>query len=281
MVPAGVPSDADSTDLRDLLPSANRGSLISSGRSRSALRRLLRYIQAALANCHHFCTLTCAPPVAPSSRYNILIIFRQPAKERSERALIKAHADSIIHQLFQLDRSVSSAAYFLPAFEIRNLTTTVQNLRAELQRAREARLPHMPFSFSHPDALVLVTDPLQQVPTPLPSIGVCNIFDTLVPHVSLAACGCMWMCCQDGRCCAVACPTLEVDRLPVHTCPYLQVHRSGRHLCCHPWCRDYKQGTSTATHRHKYLRLVAQQTQMTLIFHLMLQPPYQTRRTFV
>ena len=90
-------------------------------------------------------------------------MYSEPVRETEARQKVKAHADSIVHELFQLDRRISSAAYFLPAFEVRNLTAAVDQLRAELQKACGIRLPHVPFAFSDPSALVLVEDPLQQV----------------------------------------------------------------------------------------------------------------------
>ena len=80
-----------------------------------------------------------------------------------ERQSVKNEADGITHALFDLDRSVSSAAYFLPPFQVRSLSATVTGLRSELQSARERRLPHAPFAFSNADAIVLVDDPMQQV----------------------------------------------------------------------------------------------------------------------
>lgn len=92
-----------------------------------------------------------------------MVVCREPARETSARQVVKADADSIVHALFQLDRRISGAAYFLPAFEVRNLTAIVSHLRADLQRARDKRLPHVPFTFSDTSAIVLVDDPLQQV----------------------------------------------------------------------------------------------------------------------
>jgi Tubulin-specific chaperone C N-terminal domain len=81
---------------------------------------------------------------------------------------VKAGADSIVQSLFELDRSISSAAYFLPAFEVRRLTATVQGLRSELQSAREKWLPRIPFAFSDTNSIVIVTDPQQQVSFRMP-----------------------------------------------------------------------------------------------------------------
>jgi hypothetical protein len=68
-----------------------------------------------------------------------------------------------MHSLFQLDRSISRAAYFLPAFQVRTLTSAVARLRSDLQAAQQKQLPHQPFAFSTPDVVVLVDDPLLQV----------------------------------------------------------------------------------------------------------------------
>ena len=53
---------------------------------------------------------------------------------------MKAQADKIITKLFALERSVSSAAYFLPAFEIRNLSSTGAQLRADMQKLQRTQL---------------------------------------------------------------------------------------------------------------------------------------------
>lgn len=62
-----------------------------------------------------------------------------------------------------MDRDVSGAAYFLPAFEVRSLTATMKQLRADLQSTREKKLPRQPFAFSHPESIIIVSDPQQQV----------------------------------------------------------------------------------------------------------------------
>jgi Tubulin-specific chaperone C N-terminal domain len=93
----------------------------------------------------------------------LVVQCSEPATEVHARALIKTHADTIVHSIFELDRSTSTAAYFLPAFEVRKLTGTVQGLRAALQSVRESKLPRIPFAFTDPDSIVIVEDPLQQV----------------------------------------------------------------------------------------------------------------------
>lgn len=85
------------------------------------------------------------------------------AESPQDRADIKSAADELTTRLFKMDRDVSGAAYFLPAFEVRSLTATMKQLRSELQSTREKKLPRQPFAFSNPDAIVIVSDPQQQV----------------------------------------------------------------------------------------------------------------------
>jgi hypothetical protein len=101
---------------------------------------------------------------------------RTPVIETKERQQCKAAADQLMHGLFQLDRSISQAAYFLPAFQIRTLTASVANLRSRLQAAQQKQLPHLPFAFSDPDVIVIVDDPLQQVCLPQMPRNSCMFF---------------------------------------------------------------------------------------------------------
>lgn len=84
------------------------------------------------------------------------------AVDEAGRRQIKAAADDITSRLFELQRSVAAASYFLPAFEIRNLSAIASELRNELESARATRLPRVPFQFSDPNVIVVVDDPLKQ-----------------------------------------------------------------------------------------------------------------------
>ena len=89
--------------------------------------------------------------------------------------------DQIVLTLFELDRSISSAAYFLPAFEVRNLTAAVRELRGQLQNIQQAKLPRVPFAFSDSSVLVQVDDPQQQVCdlSEAPPHSACESFNAL------------------------------------------------------------------------------------------------------
>jgi hypothetical protein len=120
------------------------------------------------------------------------LIFRGEAAGPSERQALKHEADEISKKVFDLERLVTSAAYFLPAFDIRNLSNTVKELRGFLASVREKKLPHIPFAFSDPTSIVLVTDPLEQVRTPI-SLSFSN--DALV----VAKLSCCAQCCPPAR----------------------------------------------------------------------------------
>lgn len=67
--------------------------------------------------------------------------------------------------MFDLDRQIANASYFLPPFEIRNAAETTACMRTRLAEARLRILPRRPFAFSNPLVIVEVQDPLSQVRT--------------------------------------------------------------------------------------------------------------------
>jgi Tubulin-specific chaperone C N-terminal domain len=123
------------------------------------------------------CFLAAVIPGHPASASNLLplcamtiiecgqlhLACRSPATEAADRMDAKAAHDKLAQQLFELDRSIATAAYFLPAFEVRNLTELVKQLRTQLQQTKSKILPGQPFQFTCPEVLVLIEDPLQQV----------------------------------------------------------------------------------------------------------------------
>lgn len=93
----------------------------------------------------------------------VLSMCRAAANNDQERQGIKAEADSIVGALFDLDKQVANASYFLPAFEIRNSAEVTAGMRQRLGDARSRLLPRRKFCFSKPSVIIEVQDPLDQV----------------------------------------------------------------------------------------------------------------------